>query len=122
MLNIPRKATLPIVCGIWIMTLLVSVHTFAVLPWFLDYYDFYQQSGGTSMQYPAAVTLFHRCYLIGVPVGLSIIGYGVHLLRASERRVDHIAWFVTASAGLVATWFLWVLLVERSFHELLFPA
>ena len=89
MTTVSRKATLPIVCGVWIITLLVAGYTCAILPWFLDYYDFYQQSGGGGMQYPVAVTFFHRSYLLGLPVGLSIIGYGVHLLRPTERRVEH---------------------------------
>lgn len=122
MTTISRKTTLPIVCCVCFLTLLIAGYTYVSLDWFLDYYDFYERKEG-GVTYPLAVTLFHRWYLIGLPAGLGILGYGLHLLRPSEQVADRIAWFVAVSIGLVATWFLWTQLVVRSFYEqFLFPA
>jgi len=100
---------------------LVAGYTCAVLPWFLDYYAFYQQHT-KGIEFGAAIKLFHRCYPVGVPIGLCVIGYGVQLLRCAERRAEHVAWYVVLSLSLAAFWFVWTLIVERSFYGLLFPA
>jgi hypothetical protein len=121
-LTIRRKVTLPVVCGVWITTLLVVGYTWAMLPWFLDYYDYFQQQTNNSLDYGAAIELFHGYHLAGVPVALCVLGYGVHLLWAVERRIEHVLWYAALSISLAASWLVWALLVERSFYELLFPA
>ncbi|MCX6927566.1 MAG: hypothetical protein NT154_30815 [Verrucomicrobia bacterium] len=121
MATITRKATLPIVLGIAVVTLLVAGYTYAILPWFVHYFDYYSDSPN-SFVFPASTRFFRQYYLGGVPLGLCVIGYGVLLLRRAERRLEHVLWYAVLSVGLAASWFIWALLAERSFYELLFPA
>ena len=93
-----------------------------MLPWFLDYYDYFQEQAHNSIQYGTVAEVFHGYYLVGVPVGLGIIGYGVQLLRCAERRAEHVAWYAVLSVSLAASWFVWTLLAERTLYALLFPA
>ena len=122
MLIIQRKVVLPVVCGVWITTLSVAGYTWAMLPWFLHYYDYFQGQANNSIDYGTVTDLFHGCYLVGVPFALCIIGYGVQLLRCAERRADHVAWYAVLSLSLAVSWFVWTLLAERTLYALLFPA
>ena len=117
--TISRKTTLPIVCGVAALTLLVAGYTCAILPWFLDYFDYYTSD---NFAFPSGLELFRRYYLGGIPLGLCVLGYGLHLLRPPERRLDHVLWYAALSVSLAASWFVWALLVERCFYTLLFPA
>jgi hypothetical protein len=121
MTTISRRATTPVVCSVAALTLLVAGYTCAILPWFLDYFDYY---AGTPNNFamPFSTRLFRECYMGGLPLGLCVIGYGVHLLRTPERRLEHVLWYAALAVSLAALWLVWTLLAERSFYELLFPA
>jgi hypothetical protein len=124
---IPRSVTLPVVVGVWFITLLVTFYTCSMLPWFRDYYEYYLTRGADGFEYspfgPAGLaTIFHRSYLVGIPLCLAVLGYGVRLLRPAQLAAAHVAWYAAFSFCLAALWLVWVLLVERGFYELLFPA
>lgn len=110
------------VIGVWILTALVAIYTCAMLPWFKDYCDFYQTQSDGAVQLAGIATAFLRFHLIGVPVGLAILGYGVHLIRLTEASAPHLAWYMSVSVSLAAVWQTGVFLVERSLYVLLFPA
>jgi hypothetical protein len=119
--TISRKVVLPVVTGVWFVTMLVAVYTFAMLPWFFEYYDFYQDST-RGFEHAAISVAFHRWYPAGVPLVLGILGCGGWLLRAPETGAARLAWYASASLSLALAWLVWVVLVERTFYGLLFPA
>lgn len=119
--TISRRATIPVVCGVGALMLLVAGHTCVILPWFEDYFDYYA-GAPNGFAFPASTWFFRHYHLAGVPIGLGVLGYGVHLLRLPERRIEHVLWYAAVSGSLVVTWLMWTLLVERSLYELLFPA
>jgi hypothetical protein len=126
MQTIPRSLALPVVCCVWVISLLVAGYTCTMLPWFRDYYGFYLEKGADAFRgsafAPAGIaTLFLRGHLIGVPLCLVILGYGARLLKSAAVGAAHVAWYATASVSLSAIWFVWVLAIQRSFYELLFP-
>ena len=122
MLTISRKVTLPVVCGVWIITLLIAGYTSAMLPSFLDYYDHFQRQANNSIDYGTVTEMFHGYYLVGVPVGLCVIGYGAQLLRGAERSAAHVAWYAVLSMSMAMSWFVWTLLAQQTLYDLLFPA
>jgi hypothetical protein len=118
--TIPRRVVLPVVTGVCLVTLLVAAYTFAMLPWFTDYYDFYQNSS-RGFEHAAISRAFHLCYPAGGPLVLGILGCGGWLLRSPEVGAAWLAWYASASVSLALAWLTWVLLVERTFYGLLFP-
>jgi hypothetical protein len=121
MTTISRKAIAPVICGVAAVTLLAAGYTCAILPWFLDYFDYYTGTPN-NVAFPFSTRLFRQFYMGGVPIGLCVLGYGVHLLRPAERRLEHVLWYAALSLSLAALWLAWTLLAERSFYELFFPA
>jgi hypothetical protein len=119
--TISRKVVLPIVTGVCLVTLLVGVYTLAMLPWFTDYYDFYQNSM-RGFEHAAIAKASHLCYPAGGPLVLCILGCGGWLLRSPEVSAARLAWYASASVSLALAWLTWILLVERTFYGLLFPA
>ena len=123
MLNaMPTSKTVvaPVVIGVWVVTALAATYTCAMLPWFTDYCEFYRS--GSAVQLAGVTGAFLRCHLVGVPLGLAIVGYGVRLLRPAETSTAHLAWYASVSVSLVAVWQTWAMLAERSLYVLLFPA
>jgi len=116
-----RKVAAPLVASIWVIVALVAIYSYAMLPWFMDYCDFYSRRSG-SLQLAGITSAFERFHLAGIPVGLAILGYGVRLLRKSELSVSHLAWYISVSVSAAAVWQTWAMLAERSLYELLFPA
>jgi hypothetical protein len=55
-----------------------------MLPWFTDYCNHYQTSSGGAIQLAGITRAFLRFHLVGVPLGLAILGYGIQLLRPGE--------------------------------------
>ena len=115
-----RKVALPVVIGVSVITVLVATYTCAMLPWFRDYCDYYQSSG--AIRLAGVTSAFLRLHLVGLPLGLFIIGYGVRLLRPAETSAAHLAWYASVSVTLGALWQVWAMLAERSLYALLFPA
>lgn len=120
-MSVPRKVVVPVVIGVWVLTALVAIYICAMLPWFTDYCDFCQTQNGGAFQLAGIATAFLRFHLIGVPLGLVILGYGVHLLRPAETNAAQLAWYASVSVSLAAVWQTVALLAERSLYELLFP-
>jgi hypothetical protein len=115
----PRKVAPPVVIGVCAITVLVATYTCAMLPWFRDYCAYYQSSGAIRL---AGVTrAFLRLHLVGVPLGLFVIGYGIRLLRPLQTSATHLAWYASVSVSLAAFWQVWAMLAERSLYVLLFP-
>ena len=119
--TISRRAIVPVVCGVAALVLLVAGYTCAILPWFLNYFDYYTDAPN-GFAFPASTRIFGAYHLGGVPIGLAVIGYGAYLLRPAERRVDHVLWYAGMSLSLAVAWLLWTMLVVRRLYELLFPA
>lgn len=119
--QVSRKVVAPVVIGIWVLTALVALYVCAMLPWFTDYCDFYQTRGDGTYRLAGIATAFLRFHLIGVPLGLTILGCGVNLLRLKETNSAHLAWYVSVSVSLLAIYQTSALLAERSLYELLFP-
>jgi hypothetical protein len=109
------------VCGVAALLLLVAGYICATLPWFVDYFDYYA-GAPNDFAFPASTRFFRHYHPVGIPIALFVLGYGVHLLRPPERRIEHVLWYAAISGSLVLAWFMWTLLVERSLYELLFPA
>jgi hypothetical protein len=87
----------------------------------VDYFDYYA-GAPNDIAFPASTWFFRHYHPAGVAIGLCVLGYGVHLLRLPERRIEHVLWYAAVAGSLAASWFMWTLLVERSLYELLFPA
>jgi hypothetical protein len=119
-MSVPRSVTLPAVIGVWVVTGLVATYSCVMLPWFVDYCDFYQTR--SAVQFGGVTKAFLRFHLIGVPLSLCIFGYGIRIIRSLETNAAHLAWYCSASLSLAAFWQTWALLAERSLYSLLFPA
>ncbi len=119
-MSVPRKVALPVVIGVWVVTTLFAAYTLAMLPWFTDYCNFYQNS--SAVQLAGITRAFLHFHLGGVPLGLAILGYGIRLLRPAETSAVHLLWYVSVSVSIAAVWMTWAMLAERSLYELLFPA
>ena len=120
--TLSRKTIVPVVCGISITVLSVAGYTCAMLPWFLDYYDYLQGQTRNGIDYGTVVKAFHDYHWIGVPLALCSIGYGVQLLKRAEQRADHVVWYAMLSMSLSVFWLVWTLCAERSLYVLLLPA
>ena len=119
-MSIPRKIAVPVVTAVCVITTLAAIYTCAMLPWLTDCCDFYQSGNATQL---AGITrAFLRFHLVGVPLGLVILGYGVRLLRPPETSAANLAWYASVSVTVVAVWQTWAMLAERSLYVLLFPA
>ena len=56
-------------------------------------------------------------------VGLAVLGIGGSLTAVPEVRADRLAWYVSISALLLTSWFLFLILVERAvFFQYRMPA
>ena len=119
-MSAPRIVALPVVGGVGVVIALVATYTCAMLPWLTDYCEFYQR--GNAVQLAGITRAFLRLHLIGVPLGLAILGYGVRLLWPAETSAAHLAWYASVSVSIAAVWQTWAMLVERSLYVLLFPA
>jgi hypothetical protein len=120
--TLSRKVILPVVCGVLIILLSVAGYTSAVLPWFLDYYDYLQGQTRNSIDYGTVVKAYHDYHWIGVPLELCSIGFGVQLLKRAEQRANHVVWYAMLSMSLSVFWLVWTLCAERSLYVLLLPA
>jgi hypothetical protein len=94
---------------------LVSVHACETIPWILHFHSV------LDLLLIWYAELFCDYYWVGIPFGLLIIIYGAYLLRKSERRVNHVAWYVVIAAILLTAWSVWVSLVEGRLYVNLFP-
>jgi hypothetical protein len=117
-----RKVAVPLILAVWVVIALVALYSFAILPWFIDYCDFYSRSLGGSFQLAVLPRAFARFHLAGIPLGLAIFGYGFRLLVKSDLNASHPAWYISVTVSVAAGWQMWAMLAERSLYELLFPA
>ena len=116
----PRPIIVPVIAGVWVLLALTAAYTCAMFPQFAQYSDYYQSGG--AIQPAGIATAFVRFHLVGVPLGLAILGYGLRLLLRAETSAAHLAWYASLSVSLVAVWQLWAWLAERSINVLSLPA
>ena len=125
-MTVPRNITLPVVLAVWIIAALVAGYIYSALPWFKDYYEYYLTRGadgfvGSPFAHAGVATIFRKCYLLGLPLFVAVVGYGGRLVQLSAVGAAHLAWYVSLSLALAAIWLMWMLTIERGFYELLFP-
>ena len=117
-LSIPRSAVLPFVSAICGLALLLSAGTFIIMPWFTHSFDRLNAIGVGHAD--VDVIFRHVGSLATVLLMVAPATAGAWLLRRSESRFTHVAWFGVLSVLALAVWAFWVGLVVHNTYLALF--